>query len=198
MLAQSSDRRVVADSESTRMERGSNAMVVGDAGVSVTSGPFSATDAGGTAVLRASQSVQIAASAGEGATLSARSAAVSGGDVYVAAGSADPQEADGGDTALQMGSGLCGQFGCAHGTTQIRKSGSTTCFHRARSHVFAFCRRLCYGSCWPQWWGQCHGGRQDCRGSVRRAAVFHEAGWGGDPRCAICRADFVVWSSPDR
>ena len=124
MLAQSSDRRVVADSESTRMERGSNAMVVGDAGVSVTSGPFSATDAGGTAVLRASQSVQIAASAGEGATLSAGSAAVSGGDVYVAAGSADPQEAQGGDTALQMGSGLCGQFGCAHGTTQIRKSGS--------------------------------------------------------------------------
>ena len=97
-------------------------MVVGDAGVSVTSGPFSATDAGGTAVLRASQSVQIAASAGEGATLSAGSAAVSGGDVYVAAGSADPQEAQGGDTALQMGSGLCGQFGCAHGTTQIRKS----------------------------------------------------------------------------
>ena len=122
LLAQSSDRRVVADSESTRMERGSNAMVVGDAGVSVTSGPFSATDAGGTAVLRASQSVQIAASAGEGATLSAGSAAVSGGDVYVAAGSADPQEAQGGDTALQMGSGLCGQFGCAHGTTQIRKS----------------------------------------------------------------------------
>ena len=108
MLAQSSDRRVVADSESTRMERGSNAMVVDDTGVSVTSGPFSATDAGGTAVLRASQSVQIAASAGEGATLSARSAAVSGGDVYVAAGSADPQEAEGGDTALQMGSGLCG------------------------------------------------------------------------------------------